>query len=90
MPGIGGGQSVGTGEHGGARQDDAQGRHDVAVTVENGTILAYPNFLETLNAIRPLMLTRAVGGTLYLIGWGMLIYIIARTIIGAKGAVMGA
>jgi cytochrome c oxidase cbb3-type subunit I/II len=53
-------------------------------TVENGTVLAYPNFLDTLNSIRPLMLTRAVGGTLYLIGWVMLIYNVARTIIGKE------
>ena len=32
-------------------------------------ILAYPNFLETLQSIRPLMLTRVVGGTLYLAGF---------------------
>jgi cytochrome c oxidase cbb3-type subunit I/II len=53
-------------------------------TVENGTILAYPNFLDTLNAIRPLMLTRAVGGTLYLAGWGIMIYVIWKTIAGAE------
>ncbi|MBK1879281.1 cytochrome-c oxidase, cbb3-type subunit I [Pelagicoccus mobilis] len=32
-------------------------------------ILAYPNFLETLQSIRPLMLTRVVGGALYLAGF---------------------
>jgi len=53
-------------------------------TVENGTVLAYPNFLDTLNSIRPLMLTRAVGGTLYLIGWGMLIYNVFKTIAGKE------
>ncbi|HKJ90482.1 MAG TPA: cytochrome-c oxidase, cbb3-type subunit II, partial [Oceanipulchritudo sp.] len=53
-------------------------------TVENGTVLAYPNFLDTLNAIRPLMLTRAVGGTLYLIGWGIMIYVIYKTIAGRE------
>ena len=53
-------------------------------TVENGTVLAYPNFLDTLNSIRPLMLTRAIGGTLYLIGWGMLIYNIWKTVAGKE------
>jgi len=53
-------------------------------TVENGTVLAYPNFLDTLNSIRPLMLTRAVGGTLYLIGWVILMFVIFKTIKGAE------
>jgi cytochrome c oxidase cbb3-type subunit I/II len=43
-------------------------------TAENGTILKYPNFLETLNAIRPLMLLRVVGGAIYLTGFLMMIY----------------
>ncbi len=49
-------------------------------TTDGGTLLAYPNFLETLNAIRPLMATRIIGGTLYLVGWTMLIYNIWKTI----------
>ncbi|NBD39393.1 MAG: cytochrome-c oxidase, cbb3-type subunit I [Verrucomicrobia bacterium] len=53
-------------------------------TVQNGTVLAYPNFLDTLNAIRPLMLTRAVGGTLYLAGWILLVVNIYKTIKGAE------
>ncbi len=52
-------------------------------TVEQGTVLAYPNFLDTLTAIRPLMLTRAVGGALYLIGWGLLVFNIWKTVAGA-------
>ncbi len=51
---------------------------------ETGTSLAYGNFLETLNAIRNLMLTRAIGGTFYLIGFIIMAYNVARTIIGAK------
>jgi len=51
---------------------------------ETGTSLAYSNFLETLNAIRHLMLTRAIGGTLYLAGFVLLAYNVARTIIGAE------
>ncbi len=53
-------------------------------TDESGNVLAYTNFLETLNSIRPLMLTRAVGGTLYVIGWIMLIYNVFRTVAGAE------
>jgi len=53
-------------------------------TVENGTLLAYPNFVDTLTAIRPLMLTRAIGGTLYLIGWLMLIVNLVMTIRGGQ------
>jgi cytochrome c oxidase cbb3-type subunit I/II len=49
-------------------------------TTEGGTILRYPNFIETLNAIRPLMLLRVVGGTLYLIGFIVMGYNIWRTI----------
>ncbi len=51
---------------------------------ETGTSLAYGNFLETLNAIRNLMLTRAIGGTLYLTGFIILAYNVFRTIIGAE------
>jgi cytochrome c oxidase cbb3-type subunit I/II len=51
---------------------------------ESGTSLAYGNFLETLNSIRPLMLTRAIGGTLYLIGFILLAYNVFRSIIGAE------
>lgn len=53
-------------------------------TTDNGTLLAYPAFLDSLNAIRTLMLTRAIGGTLYLIGWGLLMYNIYLTIRGAE------
>jgi cytochrome c oxidase cbb3-type subunit I/II len=53
-------------------------------TVEQGTVLAYPNFLETLNAIRPLMLTRAVGGGLFVAGWLLLMFNIWKTIAGAQ------
>jgi cytochrome c oxidase cbb3-type subunit I/II len=53
-------------------------------TTENGTLLAYPNFLDTLNAIRPMMLFRLLGGGLYLIGWLLLAYNAYRTVRGAK------
>ena len=53
-------------------------------TAEGGTILKYPNFLDTLNAIRPLMLLRVVGGTLYVTGFGIMGYNLWRTIRGAS------
>ena len=53
-------------------------------TAEGGTILKYPNFLETLNAIRPLMLLRVVGGALYLAGFIVLAYNVFKSISGAK------
>jgi cytochrome c oxidase cbb3-type subunit I/II len=46
---------------------------------ELGTTLAYPIFTETLKAIRPLMLLRLIGGTLYLSGFVLLAYNIYRT-----------
>lgn len=52
-------------------------------TAEGGTVLAYPNFLETLNTIRPLMLLRVVGGGLYLAGFILLGYNLLKTIRGA-------
>jgi len=53
-------------------------------TAEGGTILKYPNFLETLNAIRPLMLLRVIGGALYLTGFLIMGYNVYRSIRGAK------
>jgi cytochrome c oxidase cbb3-type subunit I/II len=48
-------------------------------TAEDGTILQYPNFLDTVQAIRPVMLFRAIGGGLYLFGFGMMAYNIWKT-----------
>ncbi len=53
-------------------------------TTEGGTLLTYPNFLETLNTIRPMMLFRVVGGGLYFMGWLMLAYNVYRTVKGAQ------
>ena len=53
-------------------------------TTENGTLLAYPNFLDTLNTIRPMMLMRVIGGSLYLVGWFLLIYNLWKTIATAQ------
>jgi cytochrome c oxidase cbb3-type subunit I/II len=49
-------------------------------TDNEGTVLAYPNFLDTLNAIRPMMLFRVIGGALYLTGFFMMGYNLYRTI----------
>jgi cytochrome c oxidase cbb3-type subunit I/II len=49
-------------------------------TLNEGTVLAYPNFIETLNAIRPMMLMRVLGGTLYLLGYLLMCYNLYRTI----------
>jgi cytochrome c oxidase cbb3-type subunit I/II len=53
-------------------------------TTEGGTVLAYPNFLDTLNTIRPMMLMRVIGGTLYLVGWFVLVFNMWKTLAGAK------
>ena len=52
---------------------------NLLATTDGGTTLAYPIFTETLKAIRPLMLARLVGGTLYLAGFFLLAYNIYRT-----------
>ncbi len=53
-------------------------------TTDNGTVLAYPNFIDTLNVIRPMMLMRVIGGALYLAGWLLLAYNFVRTVKGAR------
>lgn len=51
----------------------------LSATTEGGTLLQYPNFLDTLQAIRPVMLFRAIGGGLYLFGFCMMAYNIWKT-----------
>ncbi len=53
-------------------------------TTEGGTILSYPNFVETLLNIRPMMFARIVGGGLYLVGWLIMAYNLYKTIRGAQ------
>ena len=53
-------------------------------TAEGGTVLAYPNFLDTLATIRPMMLMRVIGGGLYLTGWVLLAWNVWQTIRGAQ------
>jgi cytochrome c oxidase cbb3-type subunit I/II len=50
---------------------------------EDGT-LTYPSFTETLIAIRPMYIVRALGGTMYLAGFVLMIWNLARTIAPAK------
>jgi cytochrome c oxidase cbb3-type subunit I/II len=42
-------------------------------------ILKYPNFLETVNAIMPMYITRSLGGALYLVGSFFGIYNLVKT-----------
>jgi cytochrome c oxidase cbb3-type subunit I/II len=53
-------------------------------TTDRGTVLAYPNFLDTLNAIRPMMLMRVIGGGLYLAGFILMAYNVWKTVRGAQ------
>ena len=53
---------------------------NLLATTDGGTTLAYPIFTETLKAIRPLMLTRVVGGALFLSGFVLLAFNIVRTV----------
>ena len=52
----------------------------IMLNAVDGTTLAYPEFIETLNAIRAPMLFRLIGGVLYLAGYVLLAYNIFRTI----------
>jgi cytochrome c oxidase cbb3-type subunit I/II len=45
-----------------------------------GTTLQYPNFIDTLTSIRPLMALRIVGGALYLVGMILMLVNILLTI----------
>jgi cytochrome c oxidase cbb3-type subunit I/II len=55
----------------------------LSATTDGGTVLKYPNFLDTLNAIRPMMLMRVIGGTFYLAGFLLMAYNMWRTVRGA-------
>jgi len=48
-----------------------------ATTAEGA--LQYPNFIETLLAIRPMYIVRMVGGTMYLVGFVLMAYNLFRT-----------
>lgn len=53
-------------------------------TTEHGTVLAYPNFLDTVTTIKPMLLMRAIGGGLYLVGFVLLAYNVFKTVRGAQ------
>jgi cytochrome c oxidase cbb3-type subunit I/II len=46
--------------------------------------LAYPNFVETLNAIRPMYWMRLIGGSMYLVGMILMAVNLARTALAGK------
>ena len=47
--------------------------------------LVYPNFVETLDAIRPMYWMRLIGGSMYLVGMVMMAYNLARTALAGQG-----
>jgi len=53
-------------------------------TSENDTVLTYPNFVEVLQTILPLMAFRVLGGALYLTGWLLMAYNMYCTLKGAQ------
>ncbi|MGV3619611.1 MAG: cytochrome-c oxidase, cbb3-type subunit I [Archangium sp.] len=52
-------------------------------TNADGTLM-YPSFVETLIAIRPMYIVRAIGGGLYLVGFVLMMWNLFKTIAGAK------
>ncbi len=46
--------------------------------------LKYGNFLETVTAIMPMYVMRAIGGSLYIIGFFVLIYLVYKTVRAGK------
>lgn len=53
-------------------------------TTDGGTSLAYPNFVETLDAILPMYYLRIAGGALYLVGFFLFAYNLYKTIRGGS------
>ncbi len=49
-------------------------------SVTSEGVLAYPNFLEVVNSVRPMQHMRALGGALFLTGFVMMAYNLYRTI----------
>ncbi|MFN7941033.1 MAG: cytochrome-c oxidase, cbb3-type subunit I [Thermoanaerobaculia bacterium] len=52
-------------------------------TNPDGT-LVYPNFVETLLAIRPMYIVRMLGGAMYLVGFLLMIWNLAKTMLAGK------
>ncbi|MGZ4116339.1 MAG: cytochrome-c oxidase, cbb3-type subunit I [Bacteroidia bacterium] len=42
--------------------------------------LKYPNFLETVTQLRPMYIMRSIGGTMYLVGFILMIYNLIKTV----------
>lgn len=55
---------------------------------ETGLALKYGEFVETLSGIMPLLLFRAIGGTLYLVGFVLLVVNVWMTVRSGKPAVV--
>ena len=53
-------------------------------TTADGTALQYPNFVDTLQAIRPMMGIRIIGGAMYFVGFLMLVVNITLTVWSGK------
>lgn len=47
-------------------------------------VLVYPNFVEVVTSAHAMMVTRMIGGALYLAGWVLMIYNLTRTIWGTQ------
>lgn len=47
-------------------------------------VLAYPNFLEAVNSVRPMQHMRALGGGLFLAGFVLMAYNLGRTILAGR------
>ncbi len=53
-------------------------------TTPDGTALQYPNFLDTLQAIRPMMGFRIIGGSMYFVGFLVMVWNLTMTIRSGK------
>ncbi len=51
--------------------------------------LVYPNFTETLLAIKPMYWMRLIGGSMYLVGFLMMVFNLAKTAMGAEKVRVG-
>lgn len=52
----------------------------MAQKIDGSGVLAYPNFVEIVTAIRPLHIIRAIGGALYLSGLFLMVWNLALTV----------
>jgi cytochrome c oxidase cbb3-type subunit I/II len=52
--------------------------------VDASGALVYPNFIETVNAVKPMYWMRFVGGSMYLVGMVMMAYNLGKTALAGK------